>query len=115
MIRTKRIYEPPTAEDGYRILVDRLWPRGLRKEDARVDVWLKEVAPSHELRKWLHAGQGSWEAFAQRYKNELAQRTDLLQQLHTLEIEQGTITLLYAKKDEQQNNAVVLKAILENG
>jgi len=114
MIRTRRIYEAPATEDGYRILVDRLWPRGIKKENARVDLWLKEVAPSNELRKWLHGGQGSWEEFAQRYKAELSEKEDLLKQLKALETEHGTITLLFAKKDERQNNAVALKAILEN-
>lgn len=115
MIKTKRIYDTAAPEDGYRILVDRLWPRGIKKEDARLDLWLREVAPSDELRKWLHGGKGSWEEFAQRYKNELSQKEELLQQLRDLEKAHGTITLLFAKKDEMQNNAVALKLILENG
>lgn len=114
MIRTKRIYEAAAPEDAYRILVDRLWPRGIKKEKARVDLWLKEVAPSNELRKWLHGGHGTWEEFVQQYKSEISQKKDLIQQLRELEESHGTITLLFAKKDEMQNNAVALKAILEN-
>jgi uncharacterized protein YeaO (DUF488 family) len=111
-IRVKRAYEPETPEDGYRVLVDRLWPRGLSKERARVDLWLREVAPSTELRKWFAHDPGKWEAFRERYRRELAEHSDLLSQLRTLERREGTVTLLFGARDETHNQAQVLAEVL---
>lgn len=113
MMQTKRVYEKSSKEDGFRILVDRLWPRGLTKEKAGVDLWMKEIAPSDELRKWFHHEVGSWSEFVKRYKAELAKKKDLLSELKKLEKEHGTVTLLYGSKDEKQNQAVVLANILK--
>ena len=111
MVRIRRIYEEPTAEDGKRILVDRLWPRGIAKEKARIDEWLKEIAPSDELRKWFGHDPSRWEEFRERYRRELDAKTELLGQLRGL-TKKGTVTLLFAAKDEEHNNAVVLKDML---
>jgi uncharacterized protein YeaO (DUF488 family) len=113
MIQTKRVYDAPKKEDGFRILVDRLWPRGLTKEKARVDLWMKEIAPSDELRKWFHHEERNWGEFAKRYRTELAEKTDLLNELKKLRKEHGTVTLLFGSKDEKQNQAVVLADILK--
>jgi uncharacterized protein YeaO (DUF488 family) len=113
MIHTKRVYEKPAKEDGFRVLVDRLWPRGLTKEKARVDLWLKEVAPSDQLRKWFHHEEKNWSEFVKRYKAELAKKKDLLVELKKLEDEHKIITLVFGSKDEKQNQAVVLVAILK--
>ena len=113
MIRTKRVYEEAKKEDGFRILVDRLWPRGLTKEKARVDLWMKEIAPSDELRKWFHHEERNWDEFVKKYKTELAKKTHLLNELKKLGKEQGTVTLLFGSKDEKQNQAVVLADILK--
>jgi uncharacterized protein YeaO (DUF488 family) len=113
MIHTKRVYEKPAKEDGFRILVDRLWPRGLTKEKARVDLWLKEVAPSDQLRKWFHHEGKNWSEFVKRYKAELAKKKDLLVELEKLEDEHKIITLVFGSKDEKQNQAVVLVVILK--
>lgn len=116
MIVCKRIYDPPDPNDGYRVLVDRLWPRGLTREKAQIAEWLKDVAPSHELRRWLAANPGKWAEFERRYRAELG-APDLQPQLaHLSAIARSkTLTLLFAKRDEQHNNAVVLKAVLEEG
>jgi uncharacterized protein YeaO (DUF488 family) len=113
MIQTKRVYEKPAKEDGFRILVDRLWPRGLTKEKASVDLWMKQIAPSDALRKWFHHEEGDWDEFAKRYKTELAKKTDLLNELKKLRKEHGTVTLLFGSKDEKQNQAVILAEILQ--
>lgn len=110
MIRTKRIYEPVEPFDGKRILVDRLWPRGLSKEKAAVHEWMKELAPSHELRKWFHHELADFEAFKEKYREELIhdeRKAPLLKQLLQWS-EEGTVTLLYSAKDEERNQAVVL-------
>ena len=107
----KRIYEPPVPEDGKRILVDRLWPRGLSKDDARLDEWLKEVAPSDELRRWFGHDPAKWEEFRRRYRQELKTQGEILERLRN-EARKGTVTLLFAAKDEERNNAVVLKEML---
>jgi len=113
-IRLKRVYEPPDAIDGTRILVDRLWPRGISKDKARVDLWLKDIAPSGALRKRFHDHPKDWEAFCEAYYSELKAADahvaveDLLDRLH-----RGPITLLYAARDEQRNNAVALKGWVE--
>ena len=113
MIQTKRVYEEPAKGDGFRILVDRLWPRGLTKEKAHVDLWMKEIAPSDELRKWFHHEEHNWGEFAKRYKTELAKKTALLNELRKLTKEHGTVTLLFGSKDEKQNQAVVLAGIFK--
>lgn len=107
-IRLKRVYEDPNEDDGTRILVDRLWPRGLSKERARVDVWLKEVAPSHELRKRFGHDPARWEQFQADYRRELDANTAATEQLRAL-LAAGPATILYGARDEEHNEAVVLK------
>jgi len=113
MIQTKRVYEKASKEDGFRVLVDRLWPRGLTKEKAGVDLWMKEIAPSDELRKWFHHEERNWGEFVKRYKAELAKKKDLLSKMNELQHEHATVTLLYGSKDEKQNQAVVLAELLK--
>jgi uncharacterized protein YeaO (DUF488 family) len=113
MIRIKRIYEQAGEEDGFRILVDRLWPRGLSKEKAKVDLWLKEVAPSGELRKWFSHDPEKWAEFKEKYAKELAAKQFLLKEIRRMETEKGTVTLLYSARDVEHNNAVALQAVLE--
>jgi uncharacterized protein YeaO (DUF488 family) len=114
MLALKRVYEPPDAGDGTRILIDRLWPRGIAKDKARIDLWLKDIAPSDALRKRFHAKPDDWEAFCAAYDAELrgtaaqAAATQLLDRLR-----KGPVTLLYAASDERRNNAVALRAWLE--
>ncbi|MBS1263233.1 MAG: hypothetical protein MAG715_00406 [Methanonatronarchaeales archaeon] len=111
MIRVKRVYEEPSPDDGYRVLVDRLWPRGLSREDAALDDWPKEVAPSDELRRLLHE-EGDWHGFSSGYRDELDEREDVLRELLE-EAGDEDLTLLYASRDTEQNNAAVLKERLE--
>ena len=111
MVKTKRIYDLPAADDGTRILVDRLWPRGLTKEDARIDEWLKEIAPSNELRKWFGHDPAKWAEFHSKYLEELRRQGPLLDELKS-KARRGTVTLLFAAKDAEHNNAVVLKEFL---
>jgi len=113
MIKIKRVYEPPTKEDGFRILVDRLWPRGLTKEKARTNLWLKEIAPSNELRKWYSHDPQKWEEFKRRYEGELKDKQELLQKIKQAEKEKGVVTLLYSAKEEERNNAVALSILLK--
>jgi uncharacterized protein YeaO (DUF488 family) len=108
MILLKRVYEKPEAKDGYRILVDRLWPRGLTKIRAKADLWLKEIAPSDALRKWFGHEPEKWPEFEKRYRSELAARKDLLAEIAKLEKEHGTVTLVYGRNDRIQNQAVVI-------
>jgi uncharacterized protein YeaO (DUF488 family) len=108
----RRVYADPTPDDGYRVLVDRLWPRGLSKERARVDLWLKEVAPSTGLRAWFHHDQGLFDEFARRYWAELDQNP-AVDELRAVVVEHPVVTLLYGAKDEQDNQAVVLRDYLE--
>jgi uncharacterized protein YeaO (DUF488 family) len=115
VIQTKRVYEKPAKGDGFRVLVDRLWPRGLTKEKAKVDLWMKEIAPSDDLRKWFHHEEGGWGEFEKRYKSELAKKKTLLRELKKLVKEHGTVTLLFGSKDEKQNQAVVLANVLKKG
>lgn len=110
-IRVKRAYEPPSPEDGTRVLVDRLWPRGLRKADAAIDGWLKEIAPSSELRRWFGHDPSRWEEFRRRYQAELSARPELLDRLRA-QAAQGTLTLVYATHDEDHNHAIVLRGVL---
>jgi uncharacterized protein YeaO (DUF488 family) len=116
-IAIKRVYEAPAAADGVRVLVDRLWPRGLTKSDAAVKLWLREVAPSNELRQWYHANPEAWALFRKRYLKELASAdaTAAVEKLHDLAERKRKLTLLYASRDEERNNATVLKELLEGG
>jgi uncharacterized protein YeaO (DUF488 family) len=113
MVRIARIYEPPTKNDGWRVLVDRLWPRGVKKEKARVDEWMKEIAPSNELRKWFGHKVERWAEFQKRYRADLVKKKELLQTLRAMERKHRTITLLYGAKDEEHNQAVVLRDVLK--
>jgi uncharacterized protein YeaO (DUF488 family) len=113
-IRVKRVYDPPSAGDGTRVLVDRLWPRGISKERAAVQLWLKEIGTSAELMEWFGHDPARWEEFRRRYRAELAGKRDLLRILEEKEKE-GTLTLVYAARDEARNNAVVLKEFLDEG
>ncbi len=112
MIRTKRVYEPVIPDDGFRVLVDRIWPRGLRKEDAALDLWLKEVAPTTELRRWFAHDPARWEEFQSRYAAELSERRDAVAFLRE-RASAGPLTLLYAAQDTSRNNAVALKLFLK--
>jgi uncharacterized protein YeaO (DUF488 family) len=114
MIRIKRIYEKPDPSDGVRILVDRLWPRGMSKDSARIDAWRKDLAPTHVLREWVHHDPHRWEEFQVRYRNELnaTGKTEELKELAD-RARMETVTLLYAAHDVIHNNAVALKKIIE--
>jgi uncharacterized protein YeaO (DUF488 family) len=107
-IRIKRAYEPPSRRDGTRVLVDRLWPRGVKKTDAAVSQWMKEVAPSTELRKWFGHDPERWEEFRRRYGAELAEKRELIAELREL-AKKGPLTLVYSAHDEAHNQAVVLR------
>jgi uncharacterized protein YeaO (DUF488 family) len=111
-IKLRRVYETPDHADGIRILVDRLWPRGLTKERAKLDLWLKEVAPSTELRKWFDHDPKKWRVFCSRYRRELKDHADQLERIKR-EARGGTVTLLYGARDQEHNEAVVLKQLLE--
>jgi uncharacterized protein YeaO (DUF488 family) len=111
-VRIKRVYEPQDSQDGKRILVDRLWPRGLTKEKAAVDVWLKDIAPSTELRKWFGHDPARWSEFQKRYRDELKKNVDSVSVLRQ-EAKSGSVTLLFGAKDEEHNEAVVLRSILK--
>jgi len=114
-VAVKRVYDPPAASDGRRVLVDRLWPRGLSKNAAKVHQWLKDLAPSDELRKWFHEHPADFAAFRKRYLKELARPEALeeLDELHRIADENKKLSLLFAYKDEKHNNAVVLKDLLD--
>lgn len=115
MIRVKRVYEAAGKENGWRVLVDRLWPRGLTKEKARVDCWLKEIAPSDALRKKFHHEALGWPEFEKHYRAELGKKKGELESLKKMEKEHATVTLLFGAKDRERNQAVVLAAILKKG
>lgn len=110
-VKIKRVYEQPIQEDGKRILIDRLWPRGLTKEKAKVDLWLKDIAPSTELRQWFNHEPAKWPEFQTRYIEELNGNTVLIDKLESF-VNKGTVTLVYGAKDEVHNDAVVLIAYL---
>jgi uncharacterized protein YeaO (DUF488 family) len=114
-ITLKRVYERPAAGDGARVLVDRLWPRGLTKEKARIDAWLRDLAPSNELRRWFHARPGQWTQFRKRYLLELEEpdRAHALEKLYEMASRGAALTLLFASRNEEHNNAKVLKELLE--
>ena len=113
MFKLKRVYEKAAAEDGIRVLVERLWPRGLSKERARVSLWLKDVAPSAELRKWFHHDPARWKEFQKRYNAELKDKADALHLLNE-KAKGGDVTLVYAAHDEEHNGALVLKEYLDH-
>lgn len=110
-IRLKRAYDPPSPDDGRRVLVDRLWPRGLKKEEARLDAWMKEVGPSTALRQWFNHEPEKWDEFKRRYFSELAGRPKEVNELRR-EANGGTLTLVYASKHEKFNNAAALREYL---
>ena len=114
-IELKRAYDPPAKGDGARVLVDRLWPRGVSKESAKLKAWLRDLAPSDELRKWYHERPTQWQAFRKKYIAELntAEAMKALEQLHEIADSNATTTLVFASKSEHRNNAVVLKELLE--
>lgn len=112
MIRVKRVYDEPSAEDGYRILVDRLWPRGLKKREARIDLWMRDIAPSDKLRRWFGHNPARWEEFKKRYFEELRGKEASLKPI--LEKDRhGVVTLLFSARDTVHNNAIALKEYLE--
>ncbi|HZV88248.1 MAG TPA: DUF488 domain-containing protein [Candidatus Binatus sp.] len=113
MINIKRVYEKPTKEDGWRVLVDRLWPRGMTKQSAHLDVWMKDVAPSDALRKWFGHEPEKWGEFQKKYRSELAKKKELIAELRKMAKEHGTLTLLFGAKDEEHNQAVVLAGVLK--
>lgn len=112
-IAIKRVYEPPAPTDGTRLLVDRLWPRGMRKEDAHVDHWMKDIAPSDALRKWFHHDPVHWDEFDRRYRAELADKGELLDEIRAMAAK-GPVTLVYGAKDEANNQAVILARLLND-
>jgi uncharacterized protein YeaO (DUF488 family) len=114
MIKLKRAYEPASKDDGLRILVERLWPRGVSKQRAKIDLWLKDLAPSTELRKWYGHDPARWPQFRKRYWAELKGQGDLLALLKVVTPER-TVTFVYAASDEERNSAVALKEFLERG
>lgn len=112
MFKLKRIYESAEPKDGYRVLVDRIWPRGMSKEKARIDLWMKQIGPSDALRKWFGHNPERWPEFQKSYRQELKRDAELIGQLRELEKKRGTITLLYSARDDSRNQAVVLCAFL---
>jgi len=110
-IKLKRAYEPPASDDGTRILIDRLWPRGVKKADAAIDEWMKDIAPSTGLRKWFGHDPARWQEFRRRYQSEIRQHPDEFDRLRTL-AQNGRITLVFSAHDEAHNDAVVLKDLL---
>jgi uncharacterized protein YeaO (DUF488 family) len=110
-VRTKRVYEPASADDGYRVLVDRLWPRGVSKKAAAVDEWARALAPSDELRKWFAHKPERFEEFRRRYRDELSAHEDEVEALRTRG-SKGTVTLLYGGRDPERNNAIVLAEVV---
>jgi uncharacterized protein YeaO (DUF488 family) len=114
MIKLKRAYEPASRDDGLRVLVERLWPRGVSKQKAQIDLWLKALAPSTELRKWYGHDPARWPQFRKRYRAELKGQDDLLA-LRKYVTQEKTVTFVYAASDEQRNSAVALKEFLEQG
>lgn len=114
-IRIKRVYAPPLPEDGLRVLVDRLWPRGLSKERAGIDWWAKEAAPSHELRRWYHQDPAQWEEFRRRYRAELDARPEVVEDLRARLAAAAAVTFLSASREEERNHAVALRDYLAGG
>ncbi len=113
MVRVKRVYEKAESSDGFRVLVDRLWPRGLKKERAKADLWMRDVAPSDALRKSFHHKAMKWPDFEKKYRGELKRKRACTDELKEIEKEHGTITLLFGAKDEEHNQAVILAGELK--
>ncbi len=113
MIKIKRAYEEASVDDGFRVLVERLWPRGITKARADFDLWLKDVAPSAELRKWFHSHPDDWQEFRERYWKELEDKKDDIDLLKR-KAEEGTVTFVYSAKDREHNAATELKAYIES-
>ena len=111
MVKIKRVYDAVSRDDGKRILVDRLWPRGITKEAAQVDEWIKEIAPTDALRKWFAHDPAKWQEFRRRYRTELVGKEDIIRTLRS-DAKKGPVTLLYGAKDTEHNNAVVLREIM---
>jgi len=111
MLQLKRVYEPPSPTDGYRVLVDRLWPRGVSKDGAAIDEWMKEIAPSTELRQWFAHDPAKWPEFRRRFKAELRGREDMLRKLTSM-ASRGRVTLVFGARDEAHNDAVVLASVV---
>ena len=111
-VKLKRVYEPRGSDDGYRVLVDRLWPRGVSKENAAVDLWLREIAPSDELRKWFGHDPARWREFRRRYFTELEEKSELVAQIRD-RARTGVVTLLFGARDEENNQAVALKEYMQ--
>ncbi len=112
MVKLKRIYEKPKSSDGYRVLVDRLWPRGVSKVEAKLDLWLKDIAPSNELRRWFDHDPAKWSEFQKKYKSEIIDNESTFRELKTIIQKYEVVTLLYGAKDEEHNQAVVIKSLL---
>ncbi len=111
MVKIKRIYEPASPDDGKRIYIDRLWPRGMKKEEVKIDEWLKEISPSDDLRKWFGHDPSKYAEFKRRYKKELDKRKETLERLRK-EAKRETVTLLFSAKDVEHNNATVMQEVL---
>ncbi len=114
MLKIKRIYEKSTPDDGIRVLVDRLWPRGISRNEVNVDHWMKEIAPCDSLRKWFAHRTERWEEFKSRYLKELEDKKDLVRKLEEI-MQKNTVTILYSAKDEYRNNAIVLFELIMKG
>ena len=112
MISIKRVYEPKSAGDGCRVLVDRLWPRGVSKEKAALDLWMKDIGPSTELRQWFGHDSAKWAEFQEKYRAELKNKSEMLDELRKLAKEHKRLTLLYGARDEEHNEAVVIAEAL---
>ncbi len=110
-VQIKRAYAPPSPDDGVRVLVDRLWPRGVRKADAAIDRWMKDIGPSSELRRWFGHDPGRWDEFRRRYEAELGDHADLVGELRGI-AKKEPVTLVYSAHDEEHNQAVVLRDVL---
>lgn len=110
-LQIKRVYDPPQKADGYRVLVDRIWPRGLSKDAAQIDLWMKDIAPSTELRKWFNHDPARWKTFQEKYRAELRQMSEKLDELKA-RAQKERITLVYGAKDTEHNQAVVLQDVL---
>lgn len=113
MIKIKRVYDPPSKDDGKRLLVDRLWPRGIKKDEAKIDEWLKDIAPSDELRKWFSHDPSRWQEFRAKYKEELKSKNEIIDKIR-MDSNKGVVTLLFAARDVEHNNAIVLKEVIES-
>jgi uncharacterized protein YeaO (DUF488 family) len=111
MIKIKRIYDSASSKDGKRILVDRLWPRGIKKDEAKIDEWMKEIAPSNELRKWFAHDPSKWQEFKKRYTEELKSQANLIEILIN-KAKKGNLTLIFSARDTEHNNAVVLSELI---